>query len=134
MPAIAAIGLLCGALHVEPLALAWTLVLAIAGGALSPYGLLLASLSAGSIVAAAALLLRRGGVGGDPRAEVTVRGPLSYAGPARLAAPNPRCGAKPAPRSPRGSAQAVLVAAERASSRGVVEAGAATRPRPARST
>jgi hypothetical protein len=84
VPAAAAVGLLCGALHVEPLALAWTLVLAIAGGALSPYGLLLASLSAGSIVAAAALLLRRGGVGGDPRAEVTVRGPLSYAGPGSL--------------------------------------------------
>jgi hypothetical protein len=84
VPLAAAVGLLCGALHVEPLALSWTLVLAIAGGTLSPYGLLLASLTAGSIVAAAALLLRRGGVGRDDRAEVTVRGPLSYAGPGSL--------------------------------------------------
>jgi hypothetical protein len=84
VPLAAAAGLLCSALQIEPLALVWTLVLAVAGGALSPYGLLLASLTAGSIVAAGALLLRRGGITPDERVEVTVRGPLSYAGPGSL--------------------------------------------------
>lgn len=83
-PLAAAVGLICSVLHVEPLALAWTLALLVAGGGLSPYGLLLFSLSAGSLVAAAALLLRRGGIGPDTRVEVTVRGPLSYAGPGSL--------------------------------------------------
>jgi uncharacterized OsmC-like protein len=60
------------------------LVLMVAGGTLSPAGLLLASLAAGSFVAAAAMLLRRGASGPDQRAEITVRGPLSYAGPGSL--------------------------------------------------
>jgi hypothetical protein len=44
----------------------------------------LASLTAGSFAAAAGLLLRRGAIGPDQREEVTVRGPLSYAGPGSL--------------------------------------------------
>jgi hypothetical protein len=83
-PAAVAVGLICSALHTEPFALVWTLVLLVAGGGLSPGGLLLASLTAGSFVAAAAMLLRPGVAGGDQRPEVTVRGPLSYAGPGSL--------------------------------------------------
>jgi len=81
---VAAVALIAAALHVEPFALLWTLVLLVAGGGLSPGNLLLASLTAGSFVAAAAMLLRRGGIGPDERVEVTVRGPLSYAGPGSL--------------------------------------------------
>ena len=84
IPLAAVVGLICSVLHVEPFALLWTVVVLIAGGGLSPLGLLLASLTAGSLVAAAALLLRRGGIGPDERLEVTVRGPLSYAGPGSL--------------------------------------------------
>ena len=84
VPLVAVVGLLCSVLHAEPFALLWTTVLLIAGGGLSPVGLLLASLTAGSLVAATSLLLRRGGPGPDDRLEVTVRGPLSYAGPGSL--------------------------------------------------
>jgi hypothetical protein len=84
VPLAAAGGLICSVLHVEPFALLWTLVLMVAGGTLSPAGLLLASLTAGSFLAAAAMLLRRGASGPDQRAEITVRGPLSYAGPGSL--------------------------------------------------
>ena len=84
LPAIAAAGLICSVLHVEPLALAWTLVLLVAGGGLPPIGVILGALTAGTFVAAAVLLLRGGVPGGDAPAEVTVRGPLSYAGPGSL--------------------------------------------------
>jgi hypothetical protein len=83
-PLIAVIGLLCSGLGVEPLALLWTLVLLIAGGGLSASGLLLGSLTAGCFVAAAALLLRPGTLGPGQQIDVTVRGPLSYAGPGSL--------------------------------------------------
>jgi hypothetical protein len=83
-PLAAVLALICSVLHVEPFALLWTTVLLIAGGGLSASGLVLASLAAGSFVAAAALLLRRNAIGPDQRLEVTVRGPLSYAGPGSL--------------------------------------------------
>ena len=83
-PLAAVLALICSVLHVEPFALLWTAVLLIAGGGLSATGLVLASLAAGSFVAAAALLVRRNAIGPDQRVEVTVRGPLSYAGPGSL--------------------------------------------------
>jgi hypothetical protein len=83
-PLIAVTAILCGALHTEPLALSWTLLMAVAGGSLSVYALLLASLAAGVFVAAAALLLRTRVPAAPERLEVTVRGPLSYAGPGSL--------------------------------------------------
>jgi hypothetical protein len=83
-PLAAVLALICSVLHVEPFALAWTTVLLIAGGGISATGLVLASLTAGSFAAAAGLLLRRGAIGPDQREEVTVRGPLSYAGPGSL--------------------------------------------------
>jgi hypothetical protein len=84
LPLLATVALLCSVLHVEPLALSWTLVLMVAGGGMSATGIVLASLTAGSFVAAAALLMARVAGGGETPVEVTVRGPLSYAGPGSL--------------------------------------------------
>jgi hypothetical protein len=83
-PFVAALAVVCVSLHTEPVALTWTLVLLIAGGGLSPYGLILASLSAGLFVAAAAILLRARALRASERAEITVRGPATYAGPGSL--------------------------------------------------
>ena len=83
-PFAAALALICSVLHIEPFALLWTTVLLIAGGGISATGLVLASLTAGSFAAAAALLLRRATIDPAQRVEVTVRGPLSYAGPGSL--------------------------------------------------
>ena len=83
-PLIAAVAIVCAALHVEPLALSWTLMMLVAGGGISPYALALASLAAGVFVAAATLLLRTATPAAGERVEVTVRGPLSYAGPGSL--------------------------------------------------
>ena len=83
-PLVAVLALIASVLHVEPFALLWTTVLLIAGGGISATGLALASLTAGSFAAAGALLLRRAAIGPDQPAEVTVRGPLSYAGPGSL--------------------------------------------------
>ena len=84
VPLSGAIALLCSGLHLEPFALLWTLALLIAGGGLSFGGLLLVAVTAGCFVAAAVILLRPGRPGPDERIEVTVRGPLSYAGPGSL--------------------------------------------------
>ena len=83
-PVAAVVALLCARLAIEPFALGWTLILAIAGGALSPAGLFLLSVSAGCFIAAAVLLLAPAAPGGAQRVEVTVRGPLRYAGPGSL--------------------------------------------------
>jgi hypothetical protein len=83
-PLIAATAIVCAALHTEPFALSWTLLMGVAGGALSAYSLLLASLAGGVFVAAATLLLRTRVPAAGERVEVTVRGPLSYAGPGSL--------------------------------------------------
>ncbi len=84
LPLLAVVGFVASQLHTEPLALVWTVVLEVAGGSLSPVGLLLASLTAGSLVAAAVLLVGHGAIDLDGQLEVTVRGPLSYAGPGSL--------------------------------------------------
>lgn len=84
LPLAAAIGLLCAGLHTEPFGLTWTVVLMVAGSALSPGGLVLGSLVAGCFLAAARILLvSREPLPGE-RLAVTVRGPLSYAGPGSL--------------------------------------------------
>ena len=83
-PLIAALAIVATALHTEPLALSWTLLMAAAGGGISAYTLLLASLAAGVFVAAAALLLRPRAPAATERVEITMRGPLRYAGPGSL--------------------------------------------------
>jgi hypothetical protein len=62
---------------------AWTLVLLVAGGGIGPLTWLMWSVVGGAAVAAAAIALRPPEEGEAP-AEVTVRGPLSYAGPGSL--------------------------------------------------
>jgi hypothetical protein len=62
---------------------AWTLVLLVAGGGIGALTWLAWSVVAGSAVAAAALALRPPEERA-PVSEVTVRGPLSYAGPGSL--------------------------------------------------
>jgi len=83
-PLVAAAAIVCAALHVEPLALAWTLVMLIGGGGISVYALALASLAAAVFVAAATLLLRTRTPAAGEGPEVALRGPLSYAGPGSL--------------------------------------------------
>ena len=79
---LAAFALICVSLAVSPFELLWTLVMLVAGGALSFGGLLLGSVACACFVAAGLLLLRPG----TPHAEleITVRGPLRYAGPGSL--------------------------------------------------
>lgn len=62
---------------------AWTLVVLVAGGGIGPLSWLTWSVVAGCSVAAAALALRRDEPSDDAM-EVTVRGPVSYAGPGSL--------------------------------------------------
>jgi len=83
-PFAAALGVVCVALHTEPFGLLWTLLLLAAGGGMSFSGVILASLFAGTFAAAAALLVRAEPIAPSERLEVTMRGPLSYAGPGSL--------------------------------------------------
>jgi hypothetical protein len=81
-PTAAALAIVAAGLHASPVGLAWTLVLLVAGGGLPFGGLLLASAALGCLVASATLLLASALP--DPEVEITVRGPLSYAGPGSL--------------------------------------------------
>jgi hypothetical protein len=82
-PAIAAAWLLCAGLGVSPFGLVWTVVVLAGSGGLSFVALLLAALGAGCAVAAGMLLLAPGPPP-PPEVRVTMRGPLSYAGPGSL--------------------------------------------------
>jgi hypothetical protein len=83
-PFAAALGVVCVALGTEPFGLLWTLLLLVAGGGMSAWGVVLASLFAGTFAAAATLLVRGGAAAPAQRLDVTMRGPLSYAGPGSL--------------------------------------------------
>ncbi len=82
-PLAAAIALLCAGLGVSPFGLLWTLVVFAGSSGVSIVGLLLASLAAGCAVAAAAALLAPPPPP-PPEIQVTMRGPLTYAGPGSL--------------------------------------------------
>jgi len=74
-------------LGLGPLALAESVVLALAGGQVGPVAALLWSLALGSLLSLLALVLAdRGGERIEPleRIEISTRGPLSYAGPGSL--------------------------------------------------
>jgi hypothetical protein len=81
-PTVAALAIVSAGLHISPLGLAWTVLLLVAGGGLPFGGVLLASAALGCLVASATLLLAPALP--DPEIEITVRGPLSYAGPGSL--------------------------------------------------
>ena len=71
----------------DPLELVWMAVLVVAGGHAGPLGVLAWSLALGCAVAAftVAVRKRRRGAPGEPEdPDVTIRGPLSYAGPGSL--------------------------------------------------
>jgi Peptidase family M28 len=82
--------LLAVAYHVHEQALsighaAWSIVVLVAGGSFGPLALLLASVIAGAGAAAVLVALRGGARRGPPEEpEITVRGPLTYAGPGSL--------------------------------------------------
>jgi hypothetical protein len=82
-PVAAAIALLCTGLGVSPFGLLWTLVVLVGSSGLSLGTLLLASLAAGCAVAAGTALLAPAPPP-PPEMPVTVRGPLTYAGPGSL--------------------------------------------------
>ena len=82
-PLAAAVALLCSGLGVSPFGLLWTLVVLVGSSGLSLGGLLLAALAAGCGVAAGMALLAPAPPP-PPEMPVTVRGPLSYAGPGSL--------------------------------------------------
>ncbi len=82
-PLAGAIALLCTGLGVSPVGLAWTLVVFVGSSGVSLGGLLLAALAAGCAVAAGTALLAALPPPA-PEIQVTVRGPLTYAGPGSL--------------------------------------------------
>ena len=83
LPTLAIVGLYAHQLGLSLPGTAWTAVLLVAGGHIGLLSSALWSLFLGCLVAAA-LLARRAGTPDDGDAGVTVRGPLSYAGPGSL--------------------------------------------------
>jgi uncharacterized membrane protein YraQ (UPF0718 family) len=68
----------------DPLELAWTGTLLVAGGGISLPAVLLWSIVLGCTVAALAAILQAADGDVDPTAPITVRGPKTYAGPGSL--------------------------------------------------
>jgi hypothetical protein len=68
----------------DPVELAWMGLLLVAGGALSPWWVLVWSVALGCSAATLVVVLSARGDGGDPAAPITVRGPKTYAGPGSL--------------------------------------------------
>lgn len=67
-----------------PVELAWTALLSVAGGLASPLSWLLWSVAAGAVASAIAIAWRGRAHAGDDDMEITMRGPVSYAGPGSL--------------------------------------------------
>ncbi len=82
VPALAIIGLYAHQLGLSPPETAWTALLLVAGGHIGLVSSALWSLFLGGVVAATLLALRS--TGPERESPVTVRGPLSYAGPGSL--------------------------------------------------
>ncbi len=88
-------------LDLGPGGVAHTALLLLAGGRIGLAGAVLWSVAFGCLAAALLVALAPGGVGEDDadephewpddREPIKIRGPLSYAGPGRWAAPSPRC-------------------------------------------
>ncbi|MGH2878018.1 MAG: M28 family peptidase [Solirubrobacteraceae bacterium] len=87
LPPAALLFVVAGELGLTPIALAESVVLALAGGGVGLFSALLWSLALGSLFSLLALTLSdRGGERLEPleRLEISTRGPLSYAGPGSL--------------------------------------------------
>jgi hypothetical protein len=85
---LAPLGILLGveshALALGPVAFVWSWLLVFAGGEVGLGALIVCSLLAGATLAAALILLHPGGRGAPQAPAITVRGPVSYAGPGSL--------------------------------------------------
>ena len=88
LPLLALVGFYAHLLGLGPSGAVWEGLLLIAGGHVSLGGAVLWSVALGSASAAAMLVIATppalSGPGGDDGAEITIRGPLSYAGPGSL--------------------------------------------------
>ena len=71
-------------LGLGPLGFAWSGLLLVAGGHIGPLALAAWSLAAGGVVAALTIVVRRVREHEEAQPEITVRGPVSYAGPGSL--------------------------------------------------
>lgn len=83
-PAVALGVWVAGTYGLDPVELAWTMLLSIAGGLASPVSWLLWSVAAGAVASGVAVVWRGRAHAGDDDVEITVRGPVSYAGPGSL--------------------------------------------------
>jgi hypothetical protein len=84
IPLIGLIAFYCARLGLGPAGFAWTGLLLVAGGHLGPTSLVLWSLAGGAAVAAAMIVDRRARDRDQRQPAITVRGPVSYAGPGSL--------------------------------------------------
>lgn len=84
VPLVALIALYCARLGLGPAALAWSGLLLAAGGHVGLLSLALWSLAAGCLVAALTIVVRRARERVEAEPQITVRGPVSYAGPGSL--------------------------------------------------
>ncbi|WP_372791202.1 hypothetical protein [Paraconexibacter sp.] len=84
IPVVVAVEMTASALGYGPGLTAWALVLAVAGGHIGPLSWLVLSVLAGCAVATAVIGLSRRAPEADGGDAVTVRGPVTYAGPGAL--------------------------------------------------
>jgi hypothetical protein len=84
LPLAALTVVLCSRLGLGPAAFAWTGLLLVAGGHIGLLPLLLWCLAGGCVVAALTIVAARARERIDAQPQVTVRGPISYAGPGSL--------------------------------------------------
>ncbi len=84
VPAVALGTWVAATFGLDPVDLAWTALLSVAGGHASPVGWVLWSIAAGAVVSGVAIAWRGRAHAGDDDVEITMRGPRSYAGPGSL--------------------------------------------------
>jgi hypothetical protein len=84
IPVLGLIVVYCSSLGLGPAAFAWTGLLLVAGGHIGFVSIVLWSLAGGGLVAAVMIVDRRARERHDAEPQVTVRGPVSYAGPGSL--------------------------------------------------
>lgn len=84
LPAVALGAWVASTYALSPLELAWVAALSVAGGMASPVGWLLWSVAAGAAASGVAVAWRGRARAGDDDMEITMRGPMSYAGPGSL--------------------------------------------------
>lgn len=84
LPAVALGAWVAATFGLDPVDVAWTALLSVAGGLASPLSWLLWSVAAGAAVSGLAVAWRGRARAGDDDMDITMRGPVSYAGPGSL--------------------------------------------------